>query len=229
MHAAILWCIEWSPMAVIILHAAAMSDPSSASAQGQRDDAPPGRVLGWLLALADRPVGAVILVVLALLEATVFPGPTEAMLLALTLGRPKRAWWFAALATVASVLGGMIGYQLGATLFGEVARPLLATYGFVGHIETVGRVYRDNMMLALVTSGYTPIPYMLYTMMAGASSLPVLPFVVGSLLGRALKYVPIAALAYLFGPAVHRILRRFGGAVVVAVVVAMIAFLLLSR
>ncbi|MBA3890510.1 MAG: hypothetical protein H0X64_08260 [Gemmatimonadaceae bacterium] len=126
-------------------------------------------------------------------------------------------------------MGGVIGYQLGATRFGEFVQPLFASYGFVGHMETVGRVYRDNMMLALVTSGDTPIPYMLYTMMAGASSLPVPPFIVGSLLGRALKYVPIAALAYLFGPAVHRILRRYGGAVVLVVVVALVASLLLGR
>ena len=163
-----------------------------------------------LLALADRPAGVVILVLLALLEATVFPGPTEAMLIALTLGCRRKAWRFAALATVASVAGGFIGYQMGALWFDEVVRPLLATYGLSGSVNAVMRVYRDNLTLALVTSGYTPIPYMLYTTIAGASYLPLLPFLVGSLAGRALKYVPIAALAYMFGPAVHRIIRRFG-------------------
>lgn len=186
-----------------------------------------GPILSRLMSLADRPVGVVILVVLALLEATVFPGPTEAMLLALTLARRKRAWWFASIATAASVVGGVIGYQLGATLFAEVARPVLATWGFTGQMDAVQRVYRDNMMLALVTSGYTPIPYMLYTTMAGASGLPIAPFVAGSFLGRALKYVPIAALAYLFGPAVHRVLRRYGTAVAIVVVFALVAWLLL--
>ena len=81
-------------------------------------------------------------------------------------------------------MGGVIGYQLGATLFQEVARPVLATYGFTSQMDAVQRVYRDNMMLALVTSGYTPIPYMLYTTMAGASALPIVPFIAGSLAGR---------------------------------------------
>ena len=193
------------------------------------DNAPPAPILGRLLALADRPAGAAVLVVLALLEATIFPGPTEAMLLALTLGRPRRAWWFAGIATAASVVGGVIGYQLGATLFQEVAHPVLATYGFAGQMGAVQRVYRANLMLALVTSGYTPIPYMLYTTMAGASALPVVPFIAGSLAGRALKYVPIAALAYVFGPAVHRVLRRYGGMAAVAVVVALLAWVLLRR
>lgn len=182
-----------------------------------------------LLALADRPAGAIVLVVLALLEATIFPGPTEAMLLALTLGRPRRAWWFAGIATAASVVGGVIGYQLGATLFQEVARPVLATYGFTDRMDAVRGVYRDNMMLALVTSGYTPIPYVLYTTMAGAAALPIVQFIGGSLAGRALKYVPIAALAYLFGPAVHRVLRRYGSLAAVVVVLAILAWVLLRR
>lgn len=193
------------------------------------ETASPGPILKQLLALADRPAGAAVLVVLALLEATVFPGPTEAMLLALTLGRPRRAWWFAGIATTASVVGGIIGYQLGATLFAEVAQPVLAAYGFTGQMGAVQQVYRDNMMLALVTSGYTPIPYMLYTTMAGASALPVVPFIAGSLAGRALKYIPIAALAYAFGPAVHRLLRRYGGVAVVVVVLGILVWTLLGR
>jgi membrane protein YqaA with SNARE-associated domain len=207
-----------------------MPSPASAPPDDERGDVPPpGPILARLLALADRPAGAVVLVVLALLEATIFPGPTEAMLLALTLGRPRRAWWFAGIATAASVVGGVIGYQLGATFFQEVARPVLATYGFTDQMDAVQRVYLDNMMLALVTSGYTPIPYMLYTMMAGASDLPLAPFVAGSFAGRALKYVPIAALACVFGPAVHRVLRRYGGVAAVVVVLAIVAWVLLRR
>ena len=177
-----------------------------------------------LIALADRPVGAVILVVLALLEATVFPGPTEAMLVALVLGRRKRVVWFTALATCASVAGGVVGYYLGATLFTDVVRPLLESYGLTRYIDAVGRAYAENMLLALGTSGYTPIPYMLYTAMAGAMHLPLPAFVLGSLLGRALKYVPIAVLAYLLGPRVHRVLRRYGALAVVVIVAVLVVY-----
>lgn len=182
------------------------------------------RFVERLTALADRPLGAVILVVLALLEATVFPGPTEAMLIALTLGRRERVVWFASLATVASVVGGIAGYYLGATVFADVVRPLLDSYGLAGHIEAVSRVYADNMLLALGTSGYTPIPYMLYTAIAGASNLPLPAFIFGSFLGRALKYVPIAALAYFLGPKVHEVLRRYGGLAAVVMVALLILY-----
>lgn len=94
--------------------------------------APPATLVDRLLALAERPAGVGILVLLALLEATVFPGPTEAMLVALTLGCPGRAWRFAAVATAASVVGGFVGYQFGAHLFDDAIRPLLVTYGLAG-------------------------------------------------------------------------------------------------
>ena len=163
-----------------------------------------------LLALAEHPAGAAILISLALLEATIFPAPTEAMLIALTLARRQRAWRYASIATAASVVGALIGYQIGSSVFTEVAQPLFATYGLGNYVDAVVRVYRDNVTLALLTSGYTPIPWMLYTAVAGASDIPLGPFLAGASLGRALKYFPIVALAYLFGPAVHRLLRKVG-------------------
>jgi membrane protein YqaA with SNARE-associated domain len=178
--------------------------------------------------LADHPLGTPVLVVLALLEATIFPGPTEAMLIALTLGRRERVIWFAAVAVLSSLVGGVIGYHLGARMFDDVARPLLDSYGLLDHVDTVTSVYRDNYILALITSGYTPIPYMLYTMLGGASELPLLQFAAASTVGRALKYVPIALLAYVLGPAVHRALRRLGWWVLAALAVVLTVVVLVS-
>lgn len=114
----------------------------------------------------------------------------------------------------------------GATLFDEVARPRLDSDGLPGQADVAQQLYRENALLALVTSGYTPIPCMLYTT-AGASGQPMLSFVAGSLLGRALRCVPIAALAYVFGPAVHRILRRLGWAALALVAGAALLMLCL--
>ncbi len=206
-----------------------MNDSEAATSRMQTPgDAPASSGLdARLTALAARPAGAVILVVLALLEATVFPGPTEAMLVALTLGRRDRVVWFAALATVASVVGGIGGYYLGAMLFADVVQPLLESYGLTQHVAAVSRVYSENMLLALGTSGYTPIPYMLYTAIAGASALPLPEFVLGSFVGRAVKYVPIAALAYLLGPKVHVVLRRYGAIALVVIVAVLILYFVL--
>lgn len=187
------------------------------------------RVVRWLLEYAERPGGVIILVVLALLEATVFPAPTEAMLLALAIARPRRAWWLGGIAAVASAAGGIIGYQLGSAVFQEVAQPVLASQGLLGQLDVLRTLYRDNAMLALVSSGYTPIPYLLYTMAAGAFEVPLPTFMVGSLLGRGLKYAPLAALAYFLGPSARRIAERYAGWVALVVVTMLVLLLLIAR
>ena len=84
------------------------------------------------------------------------------------------------------------------------------------------------MMMALVTSGYTPIPYMLYTAIAGATHLPLPAFVLGSLAGRALKYAPISILTYFLGPRVHWALKRWGPVAVLVVIGVLLLYMLLS-
>lgn len=181
-----------------------------------------------LARIATSPLGVIALVALALAEATVFPGPTEAMLVALTLGRRERAAWFATVATMASVVGGVIGYLLGARYYGALVEPLLATYGLGAQVDAARSFYSANVLAALVTSGYTPVPYLLYTAIAGATHVPLPLFVLGSLVGRALKYAPITALAYLLGPGVHRALRRWGPIAGVVVVGLLAIYLLLT-
>lgn len=170
-----------------------------------------------LVRLAAGRWGAVLLILFALLEATLFPAPTEAMLIALVLANPRRVWLLAAVAAGASVAGGLIGYWLGAAFFATLVEPLLDLYGFLSRLGFVQRVYLENYMLALLTSGYTPIPYMLYTAMAGAAALPLPGFIAGSLIGRALKYLPIALLARILGPSVRQMLGRYGWIPVAAV------------
>lgn len=193
------------------------------------DGAPGGRFGRWLLGWADHPAGAAVLVTMALLEATVFPAPTEGVLIALVLARRERAGWLAALATGASVAGGLLGFYVSGALFTEVARPLLRSAGLVEQLATMARLYREHAFVALVTSGYTPIPYMLYTMTAGAFDVPVGTFVIGSLIGRGLKYGPMAALAYVLGPAVRRVVGRYAGWIAVALTLAAALLLLLRR
>lgn len=151
------------------------------------------------------------------------------MLLALAIARPQRAWWLGAVTAVASAVGGVIGYHLGLALYDEVARPVLTSRGLLGQMETLGRLYRGNAFLALASSGYTPIPYLLYTMAAGALDVPLSTFVGGSLVGRALKYAPLAALAHFLGPRAREVVERHAAWVAAVVVAILLALLLLSR
>lgn len=184
---------------------------------------------GWAERWAAHPAGAALLAAFAFLEASVFPAPTEPLLVALGLGNPKRAWRVAALATAASLAGALAGYLLGSFLFDDVGRPLLARFGAADAFERVGALYRGGLFPVLATSGFTPVPYFAYTMAAGAYGMPLLPFLAGALAGRALKYAVYGGAARLLGPALHRLLpdRRAWLAAIAAAALALLAFLLL--
>jgi membrane protein YqaA with SNARE-associated domain len=95
--------------------------------------------------------------------------------------------------------------------------------------DAVGRLYQDNLLLALVTSGYTPIPYLLYTITAGAFAVPLLPFLAGALIGRGIKYLVIGTLTFYLGPAVRQVLDRHLRWAAVALVVLLAIALLVWR
>lgn len=183
-----------------------------------------GRLDRW----AAHPLGPALLFLSGVLEACLFPAPTEALLVALALARPGRAWRLGALATAGGVVGAALGYWIGASLFERVGRPLLEWQGLMPRFDALGALYRDHLFLALATSGYTPIPYLLYTIAAGALGVPLLPFLAGSAMGRGIKYAVLAALVRWLGPRVRPFLERHFPLFVAAVTV-IVAALLLAR
>jgi membrane protein YqaA with SNARE-associated domain len=175
---------------------------------------------------AAHPLGPAVLFLSAVAEACLFPAPTEAVFLALPVGRPRRAPRLAALAACGGLVGAALGYAMGAALFERLGRPVLEWYGLPPRFAAMGELYRGSLFLALATSGYTPIPFVLYSIAGGAFRVPLLPFLAGALAGRALKYAVLAALAWWLGPAVHALLARhlrwamLVGAVLVAALLA---------
>lgn len=171
---------------------------------------------------ASHPAGLALLVAFAVLEATLFPAPTEALFVALVLAGQWRVGGLIALAALASVIGGAFGYLMGSLFFEQVGRRVLEEFGALSRFEQVGILYRENLFLALATSGYTPIPYLVYTMAAGAYRVPLLPFIAYSLIGRGLKYIVLGALAYGVGVPVRAVLGRYAPRVAVLLIVALL-------
>lgn len=190
------------------------------------DAEPGGRWGRW----AAHPAGPALLFAFAVIEGCLFPAPTEALYAALALGRPRRAWALAALAAAGSVLGGVIAWRIGAASFDRVGRPLLDRHGLMPRVDAVSELYRRNAAVALMTSGYTPVPYLLYGVVGGASGIPLGTFVLFSAIGRGLKYVVLAGIARLAGPPLRRLLADHPAriaAVLLAIAAAALAIWLL--
>ncbi|HLV26873.1 MAG TPA: YqaA family protein [Gemmatimonadales bacterium] len=180
------------------------------------------RLYDWTLSWADRPGGTWALFTLAVAESSFFPIPPDVLLMALSLGRPKRALWFATVTMLGSVIGGILGYYIGLGLFEQVGRPVLEWYGVMDKFEHVGQLYRENLVLALGTAGFTPVPYKVFTIAGGAFQVPLLQFVLISLVSRGARFFLVAGLIRMFGPPIKRFIDRYFNLLTIVFVVLLV-------
>ena len=168
------------------------------------------RLYDWVLHWADTPYGVWALFLIAFAESSFFPIPPDPLLLALCLGASKRSLRFAAIATAASVLGGMAGYAIGAGAWG-------ATQGwFFTYVpgvtpeafEGVRAFYDRHGFAAVFFAGLTPIPYKVFTLASGVFGINFGVFVLASVLSRGFRFLVLAALVYRFGPPIEAFIDR---------------------
>ncbi len=129
------------------------------------------RIYDWCVAAADKPYALWILAAVAFAESSFFPIPPDIMLLPMSLARPKRAWWFAAVCTVASVAGGVLGYAIGALLYDSLGQWLIHLYGLSDKVDAFRASYAEWGAVIILLKGLTPIPYKLVTITLGLCRL----------------------------------------------------------
>lgn len=184
------------------------------------------RVLGW----SRHRHATRYLAGLSLAEATFFPIPPDVMLAPMVLAERKRAWSLALLTTVASVAGGALGYLIG-WLGLELIYPVLEGVGYVHHYERAVEAFRDYGIWFVIVAGFTPIPFKIITIAAGALVMPFPAFVLGSLIGRGARFFLVAGLVWSGGDRMADRLREWvdaiGWAVIATLVLAGLVYLVL--
>jgi membrane protein YqaA with SNARE-associated domain len=173
--------------------------------------APLRRLYDWVLHWAETPYGAPALFVLALAESSFFPIPPDPLLVALCLGVPTRSMRFAATATLASVVGGVVGYAIGAGAWGLLQDWFFAYVPGVSpeSFASVQALYDRYDFWAVFLAGLTPIPYKVFTISSGVFSINFGVFVIASVLSRGLRFFVVAGLIYKFGQPITRFIDRY--------------------
>ncbi len=144
---------------------------------------------------------------ISFLEAIIFPIPPEVMLAPMSLARPQRAYAFAAISLLGSMLGMFIGYAVGHFAI-ELAMPLLERFGYAAHFDEIKREAAENGFWLLLLAGFTPVPFKVFTLASGAVSMPLLPFFFGALIGRGKRVFLVAWAIRLGGEKAEMALRR---------------------
>ena len=162
---------------------------------------------------------------LSFAESSFFPVPPDVMLAPMSLARPDRAWWFALITTLASVVGGIAGYFIGLWAF-DFIEPLLHDLGYYEKYLQVRNWFDDWGFWAIFIAGFSPIPYKIFTITAGVISMSFFPFVIASLIGRGGRFSLVAGLMAWGGKPMeeklHKYMDLIGWSVVVVVIVAVI-------
>lgn len=185
----------------------------------------------WMLHWAETPYGPIALFLLAFAESSFFPIPPDALLIALVLGARKKAFQFALNSTVASVLGALLGYAIGYFVWwgvdGEFSNFALFFFNNIpGFTETVfykvQGLYEEWNFWIVFTAGFTPIPYKVFTISAGAFDVNIVLFVIASIVSRAGRFFLVAGLIWKFGEQIKGFIDKYFNLLAIAFTVLLI-------
>jgi membrane protein YqaA with SNARE-associated domain len=161
-----------------------------------------------VLALAAHPRAPTWLGVVSFAESSFFPIPPDAMLVPMCLARPDRALRYAAICTIASVLGGVLGYAIGFWLFDALAMPVLRTYGYADALARFTAWYDQWGVWVILIKGLTPIPYKIVTIASGAAHFDFMTFLLASVVTRGARFFILALLLRRFGEPIRGFIEK---------------------
>ncbi|WP_322865742.1 YqaA family protein [Aquicoccus sp. G2-2] len=176
----------------------------------------------WTMRLADHPRALWALAVVAFLESSVFPIPPDIIMIPMILARPNRAWLIAGVALIASVLGGILGYLIGAFAYDLIGLPILQTMGKADAMAAFNTRFNDLGFWAVLAAGMTPFPYKVITIMSGWTGMAFGTFLATSILARGLRFFIVAALLWKFGAPIRDFIERWLGLMFTAFVIMLI-------
>lgn len=168
------------------------------------------KLKAWVESFAQKPYATWALFWIAFVESSFFPIPPDVLLIALSVTRPKRSFWYAAVCTAGSVSGAFLGYYIGYAFFETIGSRIVAFYGFTDQFQTVLDKYRENAWLSIFVAGFTPIPYKVFTIAAGfKETIDLTTLALASLLGRSSRFCLVGGMLYLFGPKMKEYLDKY--------------------
>ena len=147
--------------------------------------------------------------VMSFSESVIFPIPVDVMLAPMSLAKPENAWRYALIASITSVLGGILGYFLGLFFFESSIQPYIASIGYQHKLDNAIRWFSDYGVWVVFISGFSPIPYKVFTITAGFMQMALIPFVIASAIGRSMRFYMVCGLMRWGGGKMEQKIRKY--------------------
>jgi|TARA_B110000908_G_scaffold120296_1_gene140991 membrane protein YqaA with SNARE-associated domain len=163
----------------------------------------------WTLRWAEHKFAPRILAMLTFAESIFFPIPPDVLLAPMVLAKPENAWKLASLTTVASVIGGVVGYSLGYLMFDPWILPIIIDFGYQARFDKIMLWFAEWGVWVVFLAGFSPIPYKLFTVSAGFLHMAFLPFLFVSAIGRGMRFFLVAGIIKWGGAPMETKLRQY--------------------
>ncbi len=165
-------------------------------------------IYDWTLSLARHRRATWGLAGVSFIESSVFPIPPDLILIPMVIARPDRAWVYAGVCTIASALGGLLGYAIGYFLYESAGLAILEFYGYTQKFEEFAAAYNEWGAWIVFGAGLTPFPYKVITIASGVTQMDVAIFVLASVIGRGLRFFAVAGLLRYFGAPIQAFIEK---------------------
>ncbi len=167
------------------------------------------RLYDWVLHWAETPYGMWALFLIAFAESSFFPIPPDVLLIALAISIPTRAFHFALIATIGSLIGGIAGYGIGMFGYDSIGRPIVEFYHGQELMETIKEWYNEYGFWGVLIAAVTPLPYKIFTISSGVFSFDFFQFMLASIIGRSMRFFAVAALIWKFGKPIKEFIDKY--------------------
>ena len=165
-------------------------------------------IYDWMMRAASSKRAPYALGTVSFIESSFFPIPPDVMLIPMVLSNREKAWWYATIATVTSVFGGLLGYAIGYFAYDAIGLPILKFYGKEHALDGFIQFVHEYGVPAIIIKGATPIPFKVVTIAAGVAKMDLLAFIGACIIARAMRFFLVAGLLYFFGQPIKEFIER---------------------
>lgn len=187
------------------------------------------RLYDWVLGFAHSKHAALALFCLSFAESSFFPIAPDILQIAMTLERRNQAWYYAGINSCASVLGGIVGYAIGAFIWLFVSAFFFQYVFNETTFLNVEALYQRWDFLAIFIAAFTPIPYKVFTIAAGVFNISLPMFLLASIIGRSARFFLVASLLWWFGPTIKRSIDKYFNALSLLLVILLVGGFVLCK
>lgn len=167
------------------------------------------RMYDWVLSWAYSKYSSLALFILAFCESFFFPVPPDVLLMSLSISRPKKAWFYALICSLGSIIGAFGGFLIGYLFYETIGASIIAALGYGPEFIKVGAMFNENAFIAILTAAFTPIPFKVFTIAAGVWKVSLSTLFLASLIGRSGRFFLIGGLIYFFGPRIKTFIDKY--------------------